>query len=69
MVLCFRLFCFKDQQKGEIKFAGNILFTHFNEIGEPNKNLDHIPENSYKPPPTMPHGGAMQELNINTVKL
>ena len=26
---------FKDQERGVIKFKGNLLFTHFNEIGVP----------------------------------
>lgn len=50
-----RIFCFKDEKRGKIEFTGNVLFTHFGEIGDPNKGL----EASYRPPPP--------EMSINTM--
>ena len=44
-----RIFCFDDEKRGKIEFTGNILFTHFREIGEPNKALDSL-DMSYVPP-------------------
>ena len=30
-----RIFCFNDEDRGKIAFEGNLLFTHFGEIGTP----------------------------------
>ena len=30
-----RVFSFKNEQRGKITFEGNLLFTHFGEIGTP----------------------------------
>ena len=29
------VFRFNDEKRGRIEFSGNVLFTHFNEIGDP----------------------------------
>ena len=57
-VCCFvcRVFSFSNEERGVIKFEGNLLFTHFNEIGAPGRNPDPPiqqpePTSSYKPPP------------------
>ncbi|XP_064390496.1 ammonium transporter 2-like isoform X2 [Halichondria panicea] len=41
---------FKDKARGLVKFQGNVLFTHFNEIGSPNPDVD-----VNEPPPTSGH--------------
>ena len=61
MLLC-RVFCFNDAKKGKIQFTGNVLFTHFGEIGEPNKALD-LGDSSYVPP------GTGRDFSLNASKL
>ena len=46
----FRLFDFSNQNKGIIDFKGNMLFTHFSEIGAPDMAGDMNAENYYEPP-------------------
>lgn len=70
----FRVFCFKDLKRGEIELTGNVLFTHFDEIGKPNKaimhmddihnipNLHQVPEESNMTP-IIPRA---QDVSINT---
>ena len=43
-----RIFRFNNKSKGIISFQGNILFTHFNEIGSPDPNV--LNEENPKPP-------------------
>ena len=66
--ICYsRIFAFKDEKRGKIEFCGNILFTHFKEIGDPNKGLDGL-EASYMPPDIASHrASGAGELNLNTV--
>ena len=45
-----RLFDFSNQNKGIIDFKGNMLFTHFSEIGSPDMAGDLNLGNSYVPP-------------------
>ena len=35
---------FNDPNMGEIKFRGNLLFTHFNEVGAPDPSGGRRPE-------------------------
>ena len=45
-----RLFDFSNKNKGIINFKGNMLFTHFSEIGAPDMAGDMNVGNSYTPP-------------------
>ena len=37
IVLIIRLFDFSNKEKGIVNFKGNMLFTHFSEIGSPDR--------------------------------
>ncbi len=71
MCFCdYRLFQFDNEKRGKIKFTGNILFTHFNEIGEPNSSagLDDTLEdvNSYKRSSGAPINMTQGDLGYNS---
>jgi hypothetical protein len=58
------VFCFRDEKRGKIEFTGNVLFTHFGEIGEPNKAFDNA-ESSYMPP----EAPRLHSINATTTKM
>lgn len=60
-------FKFDNEKKGIIKFQGNILFTHFGEIGEPNPHVDEdIQENLERTPSYRAPFIKLGSLNPNT---
>ena len=50
------IFCFNDEKRGKIKFEGNILFTHFGEIGAP--SAVGLQTAAYRPPAASFNTGA-----------
>ena len=63
----FRIFRFKNKKRGLIKFSGNILFTHFGEIGAPEAMNEMAPNDLPAPPIDYIPPPSVQLTSINTI--